>query len=56
MLFLCQRKTRNRENPHKYSIYQQNNKRKIRKFTTKLQQTKEPYVTTYAKKYTVMEE
>ncbi len=42
--------------PHKYSVYRQNSRIKIKKITTKLQQTKEPDITTYTKKYRVMEE
>ncbi len=44
------------KNTYRYSIYQQNSKRKIKKFTTKLRQTKEPNVTTYTRKYGLIEE
>lgn len=53
-IFLTQKQRINCEKPYKYSIYQQNSKRKIRKFTTKLQQMKEPDVTTYKEKYRVL--
>ena len=52
--FLSEKQRINCEKPYKYSIYQQNSKRKIRKFTTKLQQMKEPDVTTYKEKYRVL--
>ena len=53
-LFYFKKQRINCEKPYKYSIYQQNSKRKIRKFTTKLQQMKEPDVTTYKEKYRVL--
>lgn len=55
-MFLYIKKDIKLKNTYKHSIYQQNSTRKIRKFTTKLQQTKEPNVTTYAKKYELIEE
>ena len=53
-LFCTEKQILNSKNQHKYSIYQQKTKKKIRKITTKLQQIKEPDVTTYKEKYRVL--